>query len=317
MAIQVFIDGAEGTTGLRLADRLGDRADIQLLTIDPALRKDPEEKARIANQADVVFLCLPDDAAKAAVARITNPATTIIDASTAHRTNPNWVYGLPELSAAHREALAGAKRIANPGCHATGFISLVAPLIQAGVVAPDYPFTCHSVTGYSGAGRGMIAQYADPARPYYFGSPRQYALGQQHKHQPEMQLISGLTYPPQFSPIIADYYAGMVVTVPLLERYMAKALTPQALRDLLAEHYHGQRAVRVMPLGAENTIPGGMMDAGALSGKDFLEIYVCGHAGQMVLVARFDNLGKGASGAAIQCMNIACGVDETTGLVMD
>lgn len=310
----VFIDGAEGTTGLRLHDRLSGREDIKLLTIDSALRKDAAEKAKLANAADIVFLCLPDGAAKEAVANITNPATKVIDASTAHRVDDNWVYGLPELSQKHREAIAGARRVANPGCHASCFIALAYPLVSAGIAAADYPFTAHSVTGYSGAGRQMIEKYADTTRAGCYDSPRQYALGQKHKHLPEMQKVAGLTAPPLFNPIIADFYAGMVVTIPIHTRLLERKMGAKALHAFLAEFYAGQQLVRVKPFGAESAYEGAMVDAGALAGKDFMEIYVCGHEDQVVLLSRIDNLGKGASGAAIQCMNIMQGLPETTGL---
>lgn len=312
--IQVFIDGAEGTTGLRLHDRLSARDDVHLLSIDASLRKDPAARAKISSQADVVFLCLPDAAAKEAVQAITSSRPIIIDASTAHRTHPDWAYGLPELSPLHRTKIADSKRIANPGCHASGFLALAYPLIAQGIVDADYPFTAHSVTGYSGAGKSMIAQYADLNRAAYYNSPRQYALAQQHKHLPEMQLISGAMFPPQFSPIIADFYAGMVVTIPLHTRLMRKKMCAQELQRFFAEYYAAQTLVRVQDWDAQNAFEGGMINTGALAGQDYMEIFVCGHTDQTVLLARFDNLGKGASGAAIQCMNIACGCEETRGL---
>lgn len=314
MAIKVFIDGAEGTTGLRLADRLNARQDVELLAIDSALRKDADERAQLSNAADIVFFCLPDAAAKESVARITNPSTRIIDASTAHRVDEGWVYGFPELSDEQREKIAAAKRITNPGCHATGFISLVAPLIRGGIAAADYPFTCHSVTGYSGAGKSMIAKYVDKNRPDCYNSPRQYALGQRHKHLPEMQKHAGIAFPPIFNPIIADFYAGMVVTAPLHVRLLEKRWGAKAIHAYFTEYYAGQSFIRIMPLDAQDIYEGAMVDAGALAGLDRLEIFVCGHEDQVVLLARFDNLGKGASGAAIQCMNILCGLEETTGL---
>ncbi|MFV0401379.1 MAG: N-acetyl-gamma-glutamyl-phosphate reductase [Oscillospiraceae bacterium] len=312
--IKVFIDGAEGTTGLRLADRLGARADVELLAINPELRKDAGERAKLSNSADVVFLCLPDTAAREAVAGITNPDTVVIDASTAHRTLDSWAYGLPELSSAHRAKIVGAKRIAVPGCHASGFTALAYPLVAGGLVAPNHPFSAHSVTGYSGGGKKMIAEYEDSERDPSLYSPRQYALGQSHKHLPEMQKIAGLSMPPVFNPILADFYAGMMVTVPLHTRLLRNKLDAEKLHFFFEDHYSGQRLVRVMPFGAEQQLHGGMIDAGALMGKDYMEVYVCGHEEQVVLIARFDNLGKGASGAAVQCMNIACGLDETTGL---
>ena len=314
MSIRVFIDGGEGTTGLRLADRLADRPDIRLLSIDPALRKDEKERARVADSADIVFLCLPDDAARAAVRNITNPALKVIDASTAHRTAEGWAYGLPELSAAHREAVASSKRVSVPGCHAMGFNCLVHPLTAGGILPPGYPVTCHSLTGYSGAGKGVIAQYEAPDRAPYHRFPRQYALTQQHKHLPEMQKVSGLAYPPVFNPIIGDFYVGMLVTVPLHTRLLERYRSAEDLQKYLKEYYSGQKLIKVMDFGAEAAIPGGMLDPGALAGLDRAEIYVCGGGERVILAACLDNLGKGASGAAIQCMNILCGLEETTGL---
>lgn len=312
--IQVFIDGAVGTTGMRLKDRLSTRSDIELLQISTELRKDTAERARISNSADVVFLCLPDDAAREAVQNITNPDTIVIDASTAHRILPNWTYGLPELSKEQREAIQSAKRIAVPGCHASGFITIAHPLIKTGAVSADYPFTVHSVTGYSGAGNAMVDRYADPNRPAAFSSPRQYALGQQHKHLPEMKAISGSAFEPIFNPIIADFHSGMAVTVPLHSRAMKKPMSAKDVHTLLADYYAGQKAVRVQPFGAESEFDGAMVDASALAGKDYMEIFVCGTDSQTIILARYDNLGKGASGAAIQCMNIACGLPEDLSL---
>ena len=314
--IKVFIDGAEGTTGLRLADRLNDREDVSLIAIDPELRKDVKERARLSNIADIVFLCLPDEAARDAVKGITNPDTVVIDASTAHRTLDDWAYGLPELSDSHRTKIAGSKRIANPGCHATCFISLCYPLIEGGIAKTDYPFTCHSVTGYSGAGKPMIAKYNDPKRSAPYSSPRQYALGQKHKHLPEMQKISGIVYPPVFNPIIADFYAGMVVTIPIQTHLLSKKLGATDLHRYFSDFYAGQKLVRVQPFGTEIKFEDGMIDAAGLAGLDYMEIFVCGHEGQTSLLARIDNLGKGASGAALQCMNISCGLPEEKGLCL-
>lgn len=312
--INVFIDGAEGTTGLRLANRLEERSDITLLRIDPELRKDPAERARLSNAADVVFLCLPDAASREAITGITNPDTIVIDTSTAHRTLDDWAYGLPELSDAHRAKVTASKRIASPGCHASGFIVLTYPLIAADILPADYPFAVHSVTGYSGGGKSLIAKYEDVNRPAGYHAPRQYALGQKHKHQPEMQKIAGTAYPPVFNPIIGDFYAGMVVTVPLNLRLLNKPMDAAGLHEFLAAHYAGQKVIKVRPFGAEAEEEGGMIGADTLAGLDSMEIFVCGHDEQAVLIARYDNLGKGASGAAIQCMNIACGCDEACGL---
>ncbi|MGI6403626.1 MAG: N-acetyl-gamma-glutamyl-phosphate reductase [Oscillospiraceae bacterium] len=315
MAVKVFIDGAEGTTGLRLADRLAGRDGVELLTIDPHLRKDDAERARVSNSADVVFLCLPDEAARMAVGNITNPHTRIIDASTAHRVLDSWTYGLPELSSAHRKAIAQSKRICVPGCHAGGFALLAYPLVSAGIAPADYPFTAHSVTGYSGAGKKVIARYVDSNRPVDYAVPRQYALGQQHKHLPEMKKISGLAHPPVFNPIIGDFYAGMVVTIPLHTRLLERYSDAKALHGFFSEFYAKQKLVKVQPFGAEESLPEGMLAADTLAGRDDVELYVCGNQERVILAARFDNLGKGASGAAIQCMNIALGLPEDQGLV--
>ena len=316
MPINAFIDGGEGTTGLRLAERLGSRGDVRLLSIDPALRKDDRARAEVSNTADLVFLCLPDGAAKSAVAGVTNPRVKIIDASTAHRVLDDWAYGLPELSPAHREKIESAGRICVPGCHATGFNLLAGPLVAEGLAPADYPFTAHSVTGYSGAGKAAIAAYADPGRPGEYALPRQYALGQGHKHLPEMQKVSGLSHPPVFNPIIADFYCGMVVTVPLHLRLLRKALDAEKLHRFFADFYAGQKLVKVGPWQAEESLPEKMLDCAPLAGRDDLELYVCGNGERAILAARFDNLGKGASGAAIQCMNLAFGLPETAGLVL-
>jgi len=315
MPIKVFIDGGEGTTGLRLAERLSARKDIELLQINSALRKDEREKAAVSNASDIVFLCLPDQAAKAAVAGITNPQVKVIDASTAHRVLDNWAYGLPELSTLHRQKVEAAPRICVPGCHATGFSLLVYPLVDSGLAGRDYPFTAHSVTGYSGAGKHVIANYDDKNRPEAYAIPRQYALGQSHKHLPEMQKVSRLVYPPVFNPIIADFYAGMVVTIPLHLHLLKKYQDAKELHRFFADFYADQKLVKVQPWQAEQLLLESMLDAGSLAGRDDLEIYVCGNDERAILAARFDNLGKGASGAAIQCMNIAHGMPEETGLV--
>ena len=315
MAVKVFIDGAEGTTGLRLADRLAHRDDVTLLAIDPHLRKDESARAKISNSADVVFLCLPDDAARAAAGNITNPNTRIIDAATAHRVLDSWTYGLPELSPVHRKAIAQSTRICVPGCHAGGFALLAYPLVSAGIAPAEYPFTAHSVTGFSGAGKKVIARYADSNRPADYALPRQYALGQQHKHLPEMKKISGLARPPVFNPIIGDFYAGMVVTIPLHTHLLNKYADAKSLHGFFSEYYAGEKLIHVRPFGAEESLPDGMLAPDALAGRDDVEIFVCGNQERVILAARFDNLGKGASGAAIQCMNIALGLPDYRGLV--
>ena len=306
--INVFIDGSAGTTGLRIRGMLEQRADVALLTLPEEARKDTGARKEAFSRADVVFLCLPDDAAREAAALVENKKTIVIDASTAHRTDPAWTYGFPELSEKHREAIANSKRIANPGCYASGFIALVYPLVSAGIAPPDYPFVCHAVSGYSGAGKKGIAEYEAKDRPASLDTPRLYALGQQHKHLPEMKAVCGLTRTPVFDPYVCDYYCGMTVTVPLFTDLLNKNMSPAALERLYREHYAGQRFVRV---GKEES---GYIAADTLNGTNCLEILVNGNDERILLTARLDNLGKGASGAAIQNMNIALGLDEGVSL---
>ncbi len=304
----VFIDGKEGTTGLQIFDRLAKRQDIRIITLPEEQRKDAAARREKINAADVVFLCLPDAAARESVSLCENEKVKIIDASTAHRTDPAWAYGFPELSAAHREKIAHSNRIAVPGCHASGFIALVYPLIAGGIAAPDYPFVCHSVTGYSGGGKKMIAEYEAEGRSPLLDSPRQYALAQMHKHLPEMQAVCGLDYAPAFSPIVSDYYCGMCVTVPLFSRLLRKKMTVNALKSYFAEYYASHNFVKVTDADA-------YMAANALAGSNEMHISVAGNDERPLLLALFDNLGKGASGAAVQCMNIALGLDERTSLI--
>lgn len=311
---KVFIDGKEGTTGLQIFDRLPKRNDIEILLIDEEKRKDINERKRLINESDITFLCLPDAASREAVTLVENPNTRIIDASTAHRTNPNWDYGFAELSKAHREAIANSKRVANPGCYASGFISLVYPLVQAGVLPADYPVISHAVSGYSGGGKKLIAQVEDENKAKALCSPRQYALTQSHKHIPEMQKICGLTFEPMFNPIVDDYYAGMVVSVPLITRTLPKKYTPADIHSILSEHYAGQRFVKVMELGGTETLPDGFLSANDLEGTNDMQLFVFGNDDRILLCSRLDNLGKGASGAAVQNMNIMLGIDEATGL---
>lgn len=313
---KIFVDGSEGTTGLRIFERFEGRNDIEILKIDSELRKDPTERAKLINASDVTFLCLPDAAAIEAASLCTNPDTVIIDTSTAHRTSEGWVYGMPELSAAHREAIKNSKRIANPGCHATGFIALAYPLVARGIISADTRLCSFSLSGYSGAGKKAIAQYDDPERDKELDSPRQYALGQQHKHLKEMQQISGLKKAPLFSPIICDYYSGMEVTVFLYKEMFNKEMSPESLCNEYKDAYMGSKLVRVRDFGAEAET-NGFLGANNLSGKDYLEIFVTGNEDRIVVTSRFDNLGKGASAAAVQSMNIVFGFDETTGLVME
>ena len=305
----VYIDGKEGTTGLQIYDRLAGREDIQLLLIDEEKRKDVEERRRLMNQADLVFLCLPDQAAREAVSLVTNDHTRIIDASTAHRTAPGWVYGLPEL-AGQRERIVEANRVAVPGCHATGFAVLAAPLVQMGLVPADYPFSLTSLTGYSGGGKSMIADYEAQGRDKALDSPRSYGLALHHKHLPEMQAVCGLTQPPVFVPVVADYYCGMQSLLPLhMELLKAPA---EEIARALAGYYAGQSQITVHPLGE---VPG-FLAANQMAGTDRLEIYCSASpdGSQLLLAAVFDNLGKGASGAAVQCMNLMLGLPETAGL---
>ncbi|MBR6336557.1 MAG: N-acetyl-gamma-glutamyl-phosphate reductase [Ruminococcus sp.] len=314
MKTKIFIDGKEGTTGLQIFERFEKRNDLDILLIDEDKRKDAAERARLINESDITFLCLPDAAAKEAVSLVTNDKVRIIDASTAHRTNPAWDYGFPELSAAHREAIANSKRVANPGCYASGFISIVYPLVQAGILGDDYPLTAHAVSGYSGGGKKMIAAIEGADKTKEMCSPRQYALAQAHKHLPEMQTVCGLKYKPMFNPIVDDYYAGMVVSVPLVTRALAKKVTPADVHEILSSHYEGQHFVKVMELGGKDTLPDGFLAANTLEGTNNMQLFVFGNDEQILLCSRLDNLGKGASGAAVQNMNIMLGIDEVTGL---
>lgn len=305
----VYIDGKEGTTGLQIYDRIGARDDITLLLIDEDKRKDPVERQKLMNAADLVFLCLPDAAAREAVTLVTNPATRIIDASTAHRTSPGWDYGFAELSPRHRAAIQASRRVANPGCHASGFIAIVYPLVACGLLPPDALLSCHSITGYSGGGKKMIAQYEAPDRPAELDSPRQYGLSQAHKHLPEMQKLCGLAYAPIFNPIVADFYKGMAVSVPLHSAWVG-GRSAEEVRQALAAHYEGQALVHVAP----EVVCDGLLASNPLAGTNEMELCVCGNAERMTVVARFDNLGKGASGAAVQNMNLMLGFAEKAGL---
>lgn len=306
----VYIDGKEGTTGLQIFERLGSRDDIDLILIDEDKRKDTAERKKFINAADIVFLCLPDAAAREAVALCDNDSTRFIDASTAHRTNPAWDYGFPELSEAHREAIKVSKRVANPGCHASGFISSVYPLVKLGIVPADYPLTCSSLTGYSGGGKKLIAEYEDVNRDPRHESHRIYGLTLKHKHLPEMTHVCGLAAAPVFVPILGDFYKGMASTVMLHNRLLPGAPTAQDIHAKLADYYADQTMVNVMPFGGEEPV----IYSDTMAGRDSLELIVCGHEEQTIVTALFDNLGKGASGAAVQNMNLMLGFDETTGL---
>ena len=309
MTPKVYIDGKEGTTGLQIYDRLAARRDIDLLLIDEDRRKDPAERKRLMDAADIVFLCLPDAAAVEAAALVENPATRIIDASTAHRTDPAWDYGFPELSEGHRAAIQASRRVANPGCHATGFISVVYPLTAMGLLPKDTCLSCFSLTGYSGGGKKMIAQYEAPDKDAALSAPCPYGMGQGHKHLPEMQKLCGLTQKPVFTPIVDDYYKGMATTVPFHMSQLRGVSSLSEVRQKLADYYGGQTMVTVSPdTGTAK------LYANAQAGKDTLVLYAAGNDEQFTITALFDNLGKGASGAAVQNMNLMLGLDETTGL---
>lgn len=310
MRPKIYIDGKEGTTGLQIYDRLAVRDDIELLLIDEDKRKDPAERKKLMDAADIVFLCLPDAAAIEAVGLIESPTTRVIDASTAHRTVPGWAYGFAELSQLHRKRIQTEKRVANPGCHATGFISSVYPLVTMGVLPRDYPLTCYSLTGYSGGGKKMIAQYESPDKGTALYSPRIYGLNLNHKHLPEMQAVCGLTRPPVFCPIVDNYYKGMATTISLHNDLLERGKSARAVWETLADHYKDQALVKVAPFGWEES----MIAANTMAGKDTLTLIVNGNETHTTVTALFDNLGKGASGAAVQNMNLMLGVDETTGL---
>ncbi len=306
---KVFIDGREGTTGLRIIERLSKRKDIELMLITEDKRKDLEERRKYLNACDVAFLCLPDAAAIEAVSLVENENVRIIDTSTAHRTNPNWVYGFPELKKELAEKLPTAKHVAVPGCHASGFNALISPLVEAGVIDSDALITCFSLTGYSGGGKKMIAQYENE-KTDEMNSARIYALGQAHKHLPEMAAISGLKNQPVFSPIVDDYYSGMLVTVPFFANQVKGGI--EAVKQVYLNKYSNAKFVDVSDINGEKT--GNMLGSNNLSGKDKMQIFVCGNEERFTVSARFDNLGKGASGAAVQCMNIMLGFNETEGL---
>ena len=304
---KVFIDGSAGTTGLRIYERLANRKELELIFLPDEVRKDTNARKQAINSADIVFLCLPDMAAKEAVALCENSNTVIIDTSTAHRTDPSWCYGFPEIKGA-KEKIASSKRIANPGCHASGFIALVAPLVASKILSKDIALSCFSLTGYSGGGKKMIEQYECTDRDILLKAPRQYGLSQAHKHLPEMKLISEIDKEPLFCPIVADFYSGMEVTVPIFMKDVSG--TVEDIKEVYRNTYTG-KLVHFDDACDEE----GFLSANALSGRDDMQISINGNDERIILTARFDNLGKGASGAAIQNMNIVLGVDETTGLV--
>lgn len=315
MSVKVYIDGQEGTTGLKILERFEGRNDIEIIRISEEKRKDSAERARLINSADYVFLCLPDEASREAVSFVDNDHVRIIDASTAHRTNPDWAYGFPELSAEHREKITKSNRVAVPGCYASGFASIVYPLVNNGIIPADFPVFAYATSGYSGAGKKAIAVYEGEDKPFEFNSPRQYALSQQHKHLPEMKAVSGLEYTPMFNPIICDYFSGMVVSVPLQTRMLANPVTAEQVHAMYEKHYAGSKMVEVMPLMSMEEQKSFFLASNTLSGVNKLQVFVFGNDEQILLCARLDNLGKGASGAAVQCLNIMMGIDETTGLV--
>lgn len=307
---KIYIDGQAGTTGLRIRERLSERNDVTVLTLPEDKRKDTEARREMLNTADIVFLCLPDAASIEAVSMIENPNVRVLDTSTAHRTNPAWAYGFPELGVDFYEKIQSSTRIAVPGCHASGFIALIRPLVQAGLLSPDVCLSATSLTGYSGGGKNMIADYENPDRSSLLNAPRQYALGQAHKHLPEMKTFTGLCNPPVFLPIVGDFYAGMEVTVPLFGTDV-NGVAPADILALYHKTYDGSPLVRVA-----NADESGFLSAAAMAGKDSMEISVYGNADRMILVARYDNLGKGASGAAVECLNILLGADPTANLVL-
>ena len=301
MAYKIFIDGKDGTTGLKIYERFAQRNDIELMQISEDKRKDPDERRRLINESDFTFLCLPDAAAVESAALCTNPAA-------------GWDYGFPELAPSFRSNIEKSNRVAVPGCYASGFGSICYPLTASGIMQQDYPVVCHAVSGYSGAGKKAIAQYEDAGRSPELDSPRLYALTQQHKHLPEMQKISGLLYPPIFDPYICNYYSGMSVTVPLYARLLAKKVTAHDVWEMFSRQYDGSRFVKVADFMGEGTLSEPFIPANTLAGTNKMEIFICGNDERIMITSRFDNLGKGASGAAVQCMNIMMGIDEGTGL---
>ncbi len=322
MKTKIFVDGQEGTTGLRINEYLSIRSDIQLLTIDPALRKDVAERKRLLNAADVAILCLPDVASREAVGLIDNSTTKVIDASTAFRTDPTWAYGLPELlkGGAQREKIRHAKRVAVPGCHASAFLLAVRPLIDTGILSSDVPLTCFSLTGYSGGGKKMIAAYEDPtldndpAARQKMRAPRHYALTMDHKHLPEMRVMANLDHAPAFTPVVCPVHSGLTVEVFLPPQLLARRIAPVELQEILAEQYAGEQFVSVLPFANESNLNAGFFDLTACNGTNRVDLAVFGREEQFVILSRLDNLGKGAAGAAVQCLNLMIGADESLGL---
>ena len=316
MAHKVFVDGQEGTTGLQINEYLAQRADISLLKIDADKRKDLEERKRLINESDVTFLCLPDDAAKESVSLVDNPNTCIIDASTAHRVNPAWTFGLPEVAKDQRAKIKASKRIANPGCHATAFILALKPLVASGLLPADTQIAANSITGYSGGGKKMIADYeAASSSTTLLKAPRSYALALAHKHLPEMCAYSGLTVAPIFQPIVGPFYKGLAVTAYLHPQQFTRKATPADVQKILADYYAGEPFIRVAPVDLDANTDGGFFDVEANNGTNRVDLFVFGNDERMLVVGRLDNLGKGASGAAVQAMNVHLGVEESLGLI--
>ena len=316
MTYKVFVDGQEGTTGLQINEYLAKRSDIELLKIDADKRKDLAERKRLINASDVTFLCLPDDAAKESVTLVDNPNTCIIDASTAHRVNPVWTFGLPELAKDQRAKIKASKRIANPGCHASAFILALKPLVAVGLLPADTQIAANSITGYSGGGKKMIADYeAASASLTQLKAPRAYALGLAHKHLPEMCAYSGLTVEPIFQPIVGPFYKGLAVTAYLQPKQFSRKATPADVQKILADYYAGEAFIRVAPVDLEANTEGGFFNVEANNDTNRVDLFVFGNDERMLVVGRLDNLGKGASGAAVQAMNVHLGVEESLGLV--
>lgn len=311
---KIFIDGKEGTTGLKIYERFANRSDIEIMQIDEDKRKDPVEKAKMINASDFTFLCLPDAASIESAALCTNPKTRIIDASTAHRTNPAWAYGFPELDKSFREKIINSNRVAVPGCYASGSNAILYPLVKSGIMPRDYPVVIHAVSGYSGGGKKAILQYEAEGRNKDLDSPRMYALTQCHKHLPEIKVMSNLEYDPIFSPYICDYIQGMCVTVGLHTRLLSKKVTVKDVHEMFAAHYDGTNFLQVAPVMGEGVLTDNYIPSNTMAGKNTMQVFVYGNDDRIMVTTRFDNLGKGASGAAVQCLNIMMGIDETTGL---
>jgi N-acetyl-gamma-glutamyl-phosphate reductase len=316
MKYKIFVDGQEGTTGLKIHERLSKRDDIEILKIEPELRKDPGRRKEILNESDLSFLCLPDEASRESVSLITNGRTRVIDTSTAFRTDPSWTYGLAELNGEQRGLIRNSKKVAVPGCHATGFVMAVYPLVREKIILPDYPVVCQSITGYSGGGKKLIEQYESTERDNdRFKAPRLYSLKLKHKHIPEMQKYSGLSDPPLFIPVISNYFQGMVTSVPLFKRKLNRKMSPADIAAFYAEYYKSESFVEVKPYDSDSNLDNGYLNAIECNGTNRFQMFVFGNDEQILVSSRFDNLGKGASGAAMQNMNIMLGLDERTGLV--